>query len=524
MPLVRRHGELVEATWPEALEIVADRLGEYAGDEVGAIGGAHNTNEEAYALGKFLRKTVTTPHIDAQVGDGLDHQFAAAVVPRATIDDLERARTILVWGQDLKEEFPVLYLRVRRAATELGANLVVVHPRRNGLDGDATHTLRYRPGEGSDLLRTLVDRDASVEDVTAALAEGPIVAIVGRTSDAEDPRLAEAVAAFARELPDATIMPLLRRGNIFGALDMGLAPTLLPGRRSVAAGRTHLEEEWGPLPTTEGKDATGILRAAVAGEIKAMVLTGTDPVNDHPTPGLAAEAIESAEFVVAMDLFLTDTSRLADVVLPLEGFGETEGTVTNLEGRVQKVNRKVPGPGQSRALWAVVDDLTRRMGGTSSFPSAQAVAKEIATVAPAYRDITWDLVDWGDGRDGVVVPSDDDVPVLEYVPVDAGLSSAGDGYALHAARSLYDDGVMVRMSPSLAALAPEAALAVHPREAAIFAVTDGDAVRVSTEHGSTELPVVIDDSLAERTVAVVANLPETRILRGSLGVEIEAIR
>ena len=523
-PMIRRNGELVEATWPEALEVVAERLGGYGGSEVGGIGGAHGTNEEAFALGKFLRKTIATPHIDAQVGDGLDAQFLVGAVPRAAIDDLERAKTILVWGPDLKEELPVLYLRVRRAARELGATVIVVHPRRNGLDAVATHTLRYRPGEGPDLLRKLVQGHESLSAVTAALAEGPVVAIVGRAGLSEDPRLAEAVAAFARDLPGAGLMPVVRRGNTYGALDMGLAPTLLPGRVSVTTGRQALESEWGPLPTLEGKDATAILEAAVTGEIKALVLVGTDPVRDHPNPDLGARAIEAADFVVAMDLFLTDTSGQADVVLPVEGFGEIEGTVTNLEGRVQKVNRIVPGPGQSRALWAVVDDLTRRMDGTSSFPSAQVISKEIATTAPAYHGITWDLVDWGEGRDGVVVPAETTPGVLEYVPVDPGLTSIGGRYALHCGRSLYDDGVMLRMSPSLAGLSPAASIAIHPRDAAALAVVDGDVVSVIGEHGAAELPVTIDDSLADQTVSVVANLPETSILRGSTSVEIEVRR
>ena len=91
-------------------------------------------------------------------------------------------------------------------------------------------------------------------------------------------------------------------------------------------------------------------------------MLGSDPVRDHPDPGLAADALARAGFIVALDIFASDSVAYADVVLPVEGFGEAEGTVTNLEGRVQKVNRIVPGPGQSRAAWSVLDDLSRRMG------------------------------------------------------------------------------------------------------------------------------------------------------------------
>ncbi|MGD2051739.1 MAG: NADH-quinone oxidoreductase subunit NuoG, partial [Acidimicrobiia bacterium] len=205
MPLIRRDGELQEATWGEALQLVADRLGTMRGTAVAGLGGARNTNEEAFAFGKFLRTVVVTPHIDAQLGDGLDPQFLAGVTPRATIDDLERAKTILLWGPDLKEEYPVLYLRVRRAVTKLGATLIVVHPRRTGLHGVATHTFSYRPGTGPEVLARLTKGRAAKDVAPArrALKEGPVVAIVGRTGLAEDPRLAEAVAAAARDLPGA---------------------------------------------------------------------------------------------------------------------------------------------------------------------------------------------------------------------------------------------------------------------------------------------------------------------------------
>ncbi|MGD2060117.1 MAG: molybdopterin-dependent oxidoreductase, partial [Acidimicrobiia bacterium] len=132
-PLVRRDGEMVEVDWPEALEIVANRLqliiDEDGGDAVAVVGGANGTNEDAYALSRFAREVVGTPHIDCRLDDALASHFLAATVDRALISDLDEAETILVWGPDLKEEQPTLYLRVRRAAQELGKTLIVVHPR-----------------------------------------------------------------------------------------------------------------------------------------------------------------------------------------------------------------------------------------------------------------------------------------------------------------------------------------------------------------------------------------------------------
>ena len=525
-PMIRHEGSLREASWTEALDLVADRLGSMVGTTVAGLGGARSTNEEAFAFGKFLRTVIVTPHIDAQLADGLDPQFLATVTPRASIPDIDSAATILVWSGDLKEEVPVLYLRVRGAATALGAQLIVVHPRRTGLDDVASHKFTYRPGRGPDILRKLVAGEGLYADARTSLGEGPVVAIVGRTGLTEGPRLAEAVAAFSRDLPGGKIMPVARRGNLYGALDMGVAPTLLPGRVAAtsADGRRRLEESWGPLPESTGRSAKGILEGLEDGSIAGLVLFGCDPVRDFPDPGLAMRGLEGAEFVVSFDIFLSDSSHHADVVLPVESFAEVEGTATNLEGRVQKVNRKVAGPGRSRPAWAVLDDLSRRMGGDLGAHSAEALSKEIAAVAPAYRGVGWDLLDWGDGREGVVLPLPEGEQPLQYVPVDPGLRARSSaGLSLHLARVLYDDGMQTRMSPSLARLMPSAYVYLHPRDARALGVEEGERVEVLNDTGYAELEVALDESLARRTAYVPANLPETAALGAAPGVTVERL-
>ncbi len=522
VPLIRKDGELVEATWGEALEVAADKLASYPGAAVAGLGGANGTNEEAFAFGKFLRTIVVTPHIDAQLDDGLDPHFLVGVTPRATVPDLETAKTILLWAGDLKEELPVLYLRVRRAAAELGANLIVVHPRRTGLDDVASHKIRYRPGTGPDVLRELIAGDGEYAAARAALDEGPVIAIVGRTGLSEDPRLAEAVAAFARDLPDGKIMPLAHRANVIGALDMGLAPTLLPGRVSESTAHETLEAEWGPLPEGLGRNATSILEGLRDGDLKALVMVGSDPVRDHPEPTLAAASLEAADFVVAFDHFLNDSSAMADVVFPVQGFAEVEGTVTNIEGRVQKVNRLVPGPGQTKPTWSALDDLARRMGGDLGATSAAALAKEIATVAPAYHGVTWDSLDWGAGREGMLVPVEGGIQHLEYIPVDGNLVSVEAHHGLHLGRVLYDDGVRTRMSPSLAPLMPTAQVFLNAADAVELGLNPGDDAVVRSESGSVTLPVTIDNSLGSGAVYVQANLAETRELGAAVTVVVAA--
>ncbi len=524
-PLVRMDGDLAPVSWNEALAHVAERLGSVPGTEIAGIGGAHTLNEDAYAFSKFMRSIIVSPHVDSRIGDGLSAEFAAAVVPRALIDDLDEAHTILLWGPDLKESHPVLYLRVRRAARELGVQLLIVSPRRTGLDDVAAETIRYRPGTGPDVLRRLVAGEGDLESAHRLLSKGSVVAVVGQTGLAEDAMLAEAVAAHARDLPESKIMPLLHRGNVFGALDMGLAPSLLPGRASAMSeeARAALEGAWGMVPDGSGLDTAGILAALETGQLATVMLMGADPIRDHSDPGSARRALDNADFVVAFDMFLTDSVRLADVVLPVAGLGEVEGTVTNLEGRVQKVNRLIPPIGRARPPWEILDDLAAHMGAHLGATSASAVAKEIASVAPAYAGVTWDTLDWGEGREGVVVPTEDGVQPLQYIPAVGAIPVVADRFGLHLGRVLFDDGVAVRHSPALAGLVPAAWAHLHPRDASKLAVREGDLVAVSGME-TVELPVRIDPGLAPGSVYVPFNLEATAAIGAAASVSVDALR
>ena len=341
---------------------------------VAGLGGARNTNEEAFAFGKFLRTVVVTPHIDAQLGDGLDPQFLAGVTPRATIDDLEPAKTILLWGPDLKEEYPVLYLRVRRAATELGATLIVVHPRRTGLHDVATHTLRlparHRPRCAAGA------RAGGPQDYGSARQRSRKVRW-WRSWDAPGwPRIP---ASPRPSPPSPATCPAARScrspgGQRLRALDMGLAPTLLPGRVSETGARAQqprgrlgaAPREVGPRRHQHPRRAA---RRGFAGPGHARHRPGPRPSR----PTLARAALEAADFVVAFDLFLSDSAALADVVLPVDGFAEVEGTVTNLEGRVQKVNRLAPRPRPDQSGVVGARRPLGRMGGMLGADSAAAL-------------------------------------------------------------------------------------------------------------------------------------------------------
>jgi len=509
-PLIRRHGELVEVGWIEALDVVAERIGligdSDGGGAFGVIGGAHGTNEDAYALSKFARVVLGTNNVDARIDDSLASHFLAATVDRARIADLDDADTILVWGPDLKEEHPTLYLRVRRAAQELGVRLVVIHPRATGLDDRAAIKVTYRPGGGFALLDEIAD--GKHPELSEALAADKVVVLTGIAAHADGPKLAESVAALARNKAGSVkILPLGRRANIFGALDMGLAPDLLPGRLgSDDPGRAQIAASWGDVPSTRGLDTRGILEALDKGDIRLLFLVGADPLRDMPDPRPAALALEAAEYVVSIDLFVNDSNRNADVILPAAGFGEKDGTVTNVEGRVQKVNLISPAPGQSRSDWSILDDIANRVGKPIGLSSAELIAKEISSVAPAYEGVTWDHLEW-EARDGAVVPRNGS-QTLRHIPVALkGTKAPSAALTLHVARTLYDDGVMMRHSPTLHALAPGPVAHLNPDDAKKVGALDGSRVKVVTKQGEGELVAVIDDSTPPGVVYVPFNQP-----------------
>ena len=295
---------------------------------------------------------------------------------------------------------------------------------------------------------------------------------------------------------------------------MGVAPDLLPGRVPLdGAGAAHeLLANWGAIPGETGLDALGIAARAAARGISVLMLCGADPARDMVGSDGAA-LLSSAGFVVAIDLFLTDSSRRADVVLPALGFAEKKGTVTNLEGRVQMVNRLVPGPGQARADWSILDDLATRMGRPIGLVSGKEIAGEISRVAPAYSGISWDHLEW-DAREGAVVPMEGAVQPLVHEPRRWTAREEAPRYSLHLARTLYDDGVLLRHCPSLSGQAPGASAHLTPSHAASVGVGEGDPVTFRIGERSVTLPVRLDPTLHEGTVYVPFNQPGTAPLGG----------
>ncbi|MEA2704128.1 MAG: NADH-quinone oxidoreductase subunit [Actinomycetota bacterium] len=418
-PLARSGEALAATSWPAALQAAADGLrkvvestGPHA---VAVLGGARLANEDAYAWARLAKGVLSTDNVDCQMGDGLQAEVVLGL-PRATIDDACGAPAVLLLAPDLKEELPILYLRLREAAVDKGLALVEIVPSATGLTKHAAVTLTHRPGEAAAVARALA-RDQIPADgaggVSAAdlgraaelLGQDGVVIVLGRPSLAEPANATvDAAGVLARAMPGARFLPALRRGNVHGALDMGLAPGILPGRVSLADGGSHFVTTWGRIPDGRGLDAEGILRAAADGRIEALVLVGADPISDFPDRDLARRALARVPFTIALDSFLTDSSRGADVVFPAAVWGERAGTTTNIEGRITRLGQKVTPPGTSRPDWMVAVELARRLGADMGLESLDAIAAEIARLAPSHAGLSAELLAGRGTRDGLVVP------------------------------------------------------------------------------------------------------------------------
>ena len=396
-PLVRSETGLAQATWNEVLSVVADRILETLQGSgpgaVGVIGGSRLANEDAYAWVRLVKGVIGTDNFDAQLGDGLPAELVASL-PRATIEETVAAGTVIVLAGDLREELPVLHLRLRQAAANEGLRIIDCSPVATGLSEVATW-LPYRPGEASELARALVATEPG---------DG-VVIVLGRPSLAESAaEIAAAANVFAAAWPSARFLSALRRGNVHGAMDLGCAPGLLPGRVTLDEGRAFFGGHWGSVPAGRGLDTAGMLEAAASGELNMLVLLGADPLSDFPDRDLATRALERVDFLVAVDTALNASSMLADVVLPAAGYAERGGTTTNLEGRVTRLAAKVVPPGVSRADWVIATELADRLGADLGFESLEGIWAEIETIAPAHSGCTGTALAAPKAADGIVIP------------------------------------------------------------------------------------------------------------------------
>jgi NADH-quinone oxidoreductase subunit G len=467
-----KSGESFEvASWSSALDAVARTVRHARPGSIAILGGARGTNEDAFiwaqladALGVSMR--------DAQLDDGLPSEVFS--YPQATIDAMAAASTVVLLAPDLKEELPVLYIRLRDAVQKKGVRIIEVSPTETGISQLAWRSVRSEAGTTAAALKSLL----SDADVAAQLASGPVVIVAGRGNLAElATHTMSAIDAVVAHNPSATVLPVLRRGNVRGALTVGLAPQ-------------------------SGRDAAHILEAASNGQVDCLILLGADPLNDVPDADLARRGIAGAKFVVAIDTFLTQSAAHADVVLPAAAYAEKDGTTMNLEGRVTNVAQKITPRGTSRVDWMVAAELGLLLGHDMGVTTLADVQKKMSKSVAGFGATTTAVAV---KRDGIVVHNASASTSSMPAPVVSPRNSYD--FRISVSRKLYDKAVATVTSPSMSQLAPGAGVWIHSLDLDRVGVTEGTSVKISNAHSSIMLPVFVSDHIPRGTASIPFNQP-----------------
>lgn len=453
-PLVKKHGEFQEVGWDQAIDFVATRLQEirrqHGPDSLAFLNSPRCSNEESYLLQKLARSIVGTNNVDHGTGvysnNSVDVLLDMIGVPASTnsISELASAEVIVVDGVDLARRLPTLGGVVIRAKLA-GAQLIVIGTRSHRLAESANVFLQIRPGTEALLYgamaKIILDRglmdaafikdrcsnyeefasgvsqydllnaadsagvsSAAIESVALAIAGAKSAAILYSTGiESRTPDHIRAIVDLALLTgnlgkPGAGIFALSEQNNLQGVCDMGMLPDRLPGYRSVSdvSDRGVLERAWRcRIPDHPGLSARSLL--AGDGNVKALWLCRYDPVSTGSFAD-AASSIRQCEFVVVQHLFMTETARHADVLLPTTAFGEEQVSFTNTERRIQLAQRVVDPVAELTPAWQQVVQIARRMGADWSYRSAAEVMDEIARVVPFYSGVDYENLGHEFGR------------------------------------------------------------------------------------------------------------------------------
>ena len=448
-PLVKNGAEHVATSWSVALEnasrMIRMSLAQNA-NSVAILGGARGTNEDAFAWAMLADKLGINQR-DAQLGDGLSPEIFN--IAQATIDETCAASTIILLSPDLKEELPVLYLRVRDAAQKRKARIVEFSSRDSGLSPYAWRTVGFEPGHQAQVVRETL----TSAEMKEQLGRGQVVVIVGRPNLAENEVFTlQALAEVFGVVPNAKVLPVLRRGNVRGAVAAGLTPQNNSG------------------------DAIDILNAAAAGKIECLILLGADPMSDVADAGLVQRALAQVKNLISIDTFVNSSNRNADIVLPAAAYGEKNGTTTNLEGRVSNVVQKITPRGTSRPDWMIATELSIALGVDIGVSSLEDLNQKLVSSVPAFAPSADAKSTHGDG-----VLMTCETPVTISGSQTKAVDRNAYNYRLIVSRTMYDTAQSTVASPSLVGIINDSAIYVHPLDLARIGVVEGTNVRVGAE-------------------------------------------
>ena len=593
-PMVRINGDFKQVSWEEALDTAAAGLAQVkaksGAESMAVLGSARCTNEELYLLQRFARCVLGTNNIDnssrlysaaSRLGLGWNLGLRGTT---SLLDNLERSEVILVIGADPTSSAPAVGYAIKRAVRYRGARLILVDPQKTKLTQFASIWMRPRVGTDVALLngmaRLIIEEDLTDEEFVARRTDNfgtfnqglelytpeyveHLTGIPARDMQAAARLFAKSdkssivygngITQYATGTDGVMALANLamltgnvghRAGGIYalqsecnglGAADMGAIPAFLPGYQPVdkAAVAKLFAERWGTVaPSNKGLTAAEMILNMDQGAIKGMYLVGVDPLRSMPDAVLTKRALSSLDFLVVQDMFLTDTAAIANVVFPSASFAEKEGTLTNFEGRVQRLRKAIPPVRSSLPDWEIVLMLARKMNQPMPYSNLQEVMDEIEELVPFYQGPGYADSDakglYRSDRENLAVanrrlykgqfPSGfGRFSPVQYVPS----IEAGDGYpfTLTTGTSLFHLGIGKPEASRFSSFQAEDILEMSVSDAKKLGISTGDDVKISSKVGSIVARARLSQNVGEGLLfmsATSANSLVTRLMEVAL--------
>lgn len=452
-PLTRRGDAFVETGWAESFEEILKAFS-VGGNGIAGLIKADFSNEGLYTMQKLFRLAFKSNNIDHRWTRNLQKaderlEFRAGIQQVETsIVDYEKKKNILIFGTCLADEEPILYLRIRKAWFRNGANVYVAHHMNTDADNFVRNTLRYKQGGEtvlalgllklvteksqkplSDALRkqlqgvsldevvqtTGVSLDAMKSVAESLFSEPSVIVTTRNIMNCEQAQVLLDLLAGIAILTGSEFNCYSLSGSDQGAEDLGFLPDMLPGGKKLNHEEAcrALESLWSTeLSREPGNGTRGILERCVSGDIKALWIVNADPIHDFYDRDLARKALENVDFLVYQGVLENETMEYASIVLPMQAPAEQDGSYTNLERRVQRMESIVTAPGTAKSDWRVFGELLLRHKATTPYFGPKEVMREIGEAVPWYREAGYEHLD---GEGVLVRPSFSREPKLDYL-------------------------------------------------------------------------------------------------------------
>jgi formate dehydrogenase alpha subunit len=582
-PMIKKDEGFEEASWEEALELVASELGriknEHGPDSLAVLSSSKGTNEENYLLQKLARCVLGTNNIDngSRIYDGATRIGLGISIgsPGTTkrLSVLEQSDVIMLVGADPTAAAPIVGYTIKRAVKFNGAKLILINPRQSKLSFFADFDLHPKPGTELVLLNSLakviideglIDTEfitrktdkfealsKTLQKYTLQYAED-ITGVPGDTIEAAAQLYAKAtqpaivygcgvtqyingtdnvkalanLALLAGNFGNmgGGIYALQRNNNGQGACDMGTLPYFLPGYQLVsdAEKRKKFEEHWEvSLPENPGITTLETIQQAKEGKIKGLYIVGENPALSYPNSDMIEQALDSLDFLVVQDMFLTETAKLANVVLPSASFAEKEGSFTNFEGRLGRIKKAIEPVGESLPDWEIILRLSEKMGYPLSFSSPREIMEEVKKLAPLHEGYT----EPEKASRTECIPQERKRPwdgqflkgFVSFLPVEYNPQTEEKtkdypftlitGAILHH----FGNGGRTSKSQRLMQFTPEAYVEIGRPDAERLTIVAGDKVKIASPTGEVTAKARIVDTLPYESVFIPISFPEAPV-------------